>query len=115
VPTLLSVFIINDPVNISDYIVTWKGFGRKRSLLNFMYLPGILLNGLRRTTKNLNIADVPADHSPITNQKLYRLASLLDFIYKGSQLHFYIIILNCHSSLLDAEQSLQITERCGIT
>jgi hypothetical protein len=32
----------------------WKGFGRKRSLRNLMYYPGIRLKELRKTMKNLS-------------------------------------------------------------
>jgi hypothetical protein len=32
----------------------WKGFGRKRWWLNFKVLPGILLKGWWKTTKNLS-------------------------------------------------------------
>jgi hypothetical protein len=34
--------------------MNWKGCGRKRSWPNLRYYPGICLEGLRKTTKNLS-------------------------------------------------------------
>jgi hypothetical protein len=34
--------------------MNWKGCGRKRSWPNFRYYPGIFLEGLKKTTKNLS-------------------------------------------------------------
>jgi hypothetical protein len=34
--------------------MTWKGFGRKQSWPNLRYYPGIYLEGLRKTMKNLS-------------------------------------------------------------
>jgi hypothetical protein len=35
-------------------MMNWKGFGRKLSWCNRRYYPGICLEGLRKTTKNLS-------------------------------------------------------------
>jgi hypothetical protein len=40
-------------------MVNWKGFGRKLSWPNFWYYPVIRLDGLRKTTKNLNQDSLP--------------------------------------------------------
>jgi hypothetical protein len=34
--------------------MNWKGCGRKRSWLNLRYYPGICVEGLRKTMKNLS-------------------------------------------------------------
>jgi hypothetical protein len=44
----------------NDWIINWKGYGRKRSWRNLRHYPGICLEGLRKTTKNLRIAGLQA-------------------------------------------------------
>jgi hypothetical protein len=60
--------------------VNWKGWGRKQSWHNLIYYPRICLSELRKATKTLRIAGVPAEsltgHLPITSQKSYCFSQL---------------------------------------
>jgi hypothetical protein len=42
-------------------MMSWKAFGRKLSWLHFKALPGIHLEGLKKNTKNLWIADLQVE------------------------------------------------------
>jgi hypothetical protein len=41
--------------------MNWKGYGRKWSWNNVRYYPGIFLEGLRKTVKNVRLAGLRAE------------------------------------------------------